>query len=309
MRMNTTTKSVLGLFCALCFCGSAMSQSVSFNSPGQWITQRNDNVVAKVQLDTSKIPQKKIDFVLSKVEAGKKKAIATKSFKVTDYTQEFNLGSASSACLGGKDFLRIDWSIPGTKDKGTLMPFGIVNLDKMPKGEQLHIAKIKDEVTDKNFATVAATAKLVNVKGTQFGLVWGPKALTIVVAKGASKDAVKFAIDGKNGKNAFLSHPDRTVELFQANDSLATVLAERASINDTLNYAIVGWQNEIKKYSDSKFVVIVVPWFDLGLIANDDRIFGFAAFVADDKNKVLAASPEKAQYFIPGTWGDAILDK
>jgi len=307
--MNTTSKKVLGLFCALCISGTVLAQSVSFNSPGQWVTQRNDNVVAKVQLDTSKIPQKKIEFVLSKVEAGKKKAVVTKTFKVTDYTQEFNLGSASALCLGGKDFLRIDWSIPGTKDKGVLMPFGIVNLDKMPKVDQLHITKIKEEVSDKNFATLAAAAKLTTVKATQFGLVWTPKALAIVVAKGTSKDVVKFAVDGKNGKNAFMSHPDRTVELFQANDSLSTVLAERSIVNDTINYAIVGWQNEIKKYSDAKFVVIVVPWFDLGLIAQDDRIFGFAAFVADDKNKVVAASPEKAQYFVPGTWGNAVLDK
>ena len=282
---------------------------VSFNSPGQWVTQRTDAIVAKVQLDTSKIPQKKIEFSLSKVEAGKKKLIATKTFKVTDYTQEYSLGGAGTALCGGKDFLRIDWSIPGTKDKGMLYPIGVVNLDKLPKVEPIHATKVKEAIDAKNWSSLIAGVKYVNVKGNEFGCVWTPKSLAIVCKKAQSKDILRFVFDGKNGKNAFLSHPDRTVDLVLAKDSLGSTFYERATVGDTIIYNVTQWRNDITVVGDKTTDVIVVPWYDLGMLPLDDRTMGFAAFVVDDKGKVLGGNPEKAQYFLPGSWGTLVLDK
>jgi hypothetical protein len=309
MRIQTVLSATVGLFCAVLFSNSAAVDIVSFNSPGQWVTQRSDAIVAKVQLDTSKIPQKKIEFTLSRYDAGKKKIVATKSFKVKDYTQEFALGNAGTSLLGGKDFLRIDWSIPGTKDKGMLFPIGVVNLDKVPKVEPIHAAKVKDAIDAKNWSTLIAGAKYSTVKGNEFGLLWTPKALVVVYKKTQSKDIIRFAFDGKNGKNAFLSHPDRTIDVAIGKDSLSGLFYERGSLNDTLNYSQMTWQSEISLLGDKQTGVIVVPWYDLGMLPLEERTIGFAAFVLDDKAKVVAATPEKAQYFLPGSWGTVILDK
>jgi hypothetical protein len=309
MRMKTVLSGIVGLFCAAWVSNSSATDIVSFNAPGQWVTQRTDAIVAKVQLDTSKIPQKKIEFSLSKVEDGKKKLIATKTFKVTDYTQEYALGSAGSPLCGGKDFLRIDWSIPGTKDKGMLFPVGVVNLDKIPKIEPIHAVKVKDAIDAKNWASLIGGVKYSTVKGNDFGLLWTPKSLVIVCKKMQTKDIVRFAFDGKNGKNAFMSHPDRTIDMYQSKDSLGTLFYERAFVNDTLAYNQMTWRNDIAMVGDKQTAVIVVPWYDLGMLPLDGRSFGFAAFDIDDKAKALAAVPEKARYFVPGSWGTVVLDK
>jgi hypothetical protein len=309
MRKQAVFSCIVGLFCAAWFSNSGATDIVSFNSPGQWVTQRTDVIVAKVQLDTSKIPQKKIEFSLSKVEDGKKKVIATKTFKVTDYTQEYTLGRAATMLCGGKDFLRLDWSIPGTKDKGMMFPVGVVNLDKLPKIEPLHAVKVKDAIDAKNWASLTGSVKYASVKGNDFGLLWTPKSLVIVCKKTQTKDVVRFAFDCKNGKNAFLSHPDRTVDLYLGKDSLGTLFYERGFVNDTLSYNLNSWHNDIAMLGDKQTAVIVLPWYDLGMLPLDDRTFGFAAFVIDDKAKALAAVPEKAKYFVPGSWGTVVLDK
>jgi hypothetical protein len=305
----TVLSGTVGLICAAYFSSGTAVEIVSFNSPGQWVTQRTDAVVAKMQLDTSKIPQKKVEFTLSRMEGGKKKPVATKSCKVKDYSQELTLGSAGSALVGGKDFLRIDWTVPGTKEKGSLFPIGVVNLDKAPKTEPLHALKSKDAIDNKNWATLIAGVKYAGVKGNEFGLLWTPKALVIAVKKAQSKDIVRFAFDSKNGKNAFMSHPDRTIDLYLAKDSLATLYYERGILNDTINYTQMAWRSDATLLGDKQTAVIVVPWYDLGMIALDERTIGFAAFVVDDKAKALAANPEKAQYFMPGSWGSVVLDK
>jgi hypothetical protein len=309
MRKQIVFSCIVGLFCAAGFSNSGATDIVSFNSPGQWVTQRTDVIVAKVQLDTSKIPQKKIEFSLSKIEDGKKKPISTKTFKVTDYTQEYKLGSAGTTLCGGKDFLRIDWSIPGTKEKGMLFPVGVVNLDKLSKIEPLHAVKVKDAIDAKNWAPLIGGVKYTSIKGNDFGLLWTPKSLAIVCRKTKTMDIVRFAFDGKNGKNAFMSHPDRTIDLYQDKDSLGTLFYERGFANDTLAYNLNSWRNDISVVGDKQTAVIVVPWYDLGMLPLDGRTFGFAAFVVDDKAKAVAAVPEKAKYFVPGSWGTVVLDK
>lgn len=309
MRSRTVMLGVLGLFCAAWPSRAATADIVSFNSPGQWLTQRTDAVVAKMQLDTSKIPQKKIELSLFRVEGGKKKLITTKQCKVKDYSQDVSLGNAGNALVGGRDFLRIEWNLPGSKDKVMLFPFGVVNLDKIPKIEPVHAVKVKDVIDTKNWATITSGVKYSSVKGDEFGLAWTPKALVIAVKKPAAKDIIRFAFDCKNGKNAFLSHADRIIDLHCAKDSLGSLYYERGVVNDTISYTQTAWHNDVSLVGDKQTAVIVVPWYDLGMLPLDERTIGFAAFVIDEKANVLAAKPEKAQCFLPGSWGSVVLDK
>jgi hypothetical protein len=300
---------VLGLFCAAGSSRAAATDIVSFNSPGQWLTQRTDAVVAKMQLDTAKIPKKKIELSLFRVEGGKKKLISTKESKVKDYSLDLALGSAGSPLVGGKEFLRIEWNLPGSKDKVMLFPFGVVNLDKIPKVEPLHAVKVKDAINAKNWATLISGVKYASVKGDEFGLLWTPKALAVVVKKPAAKDIIRFTFDCKNGKNAFLAHSDRIIDLYCAKDSLGTMFFERGVANDSIVYTQNSWRNEVSLTGDKQTAVIVVPWYDLGMLPLDERTIGFAAFVVDEKANALAANPAKAQWLLPGSWGSVVLDK
>ena len=75
-----------------------------------------------------------------------------------------------------------------------------------------------------------------------------------------------FAFDGKNGKNAFLSYPDRIISYIPAKDSLNTIHYKRDVKEDTLRYTDKLWQSEIKKEIIGEKVVISMPWADIGVI-------------------------------------------
>lgn len=299
----------MSVVCAAWFAGSAFGDIVTFNSPGQWVTERSDNIVLKVQLDTSKIPQKKVSVMLSKVEGGKKKLIANKTFRVTDYSQEFALGSAGTNLLGGKDFLKVEWSVPGTKDKGSLFPVGIVNVDKLAKTEPLHAAKIPAPVDENSVASVAAKATFASVKGSEFALFWSPKALSIVCKKTASAAVLRFAFDGKNGKNAFIAFSDRVVDLVTAKDSINAFLHERGAMNDSLSFTVKPWMSEVTTFATKDFVVLNIPLYDIGLVGQDGRVIGFSSYAVDEKGAISASYPDKAKLLMPGSWSSVVFDK
>jgi hypothetical protein len=290
-------------------CKSAFGDIVTFNSPGQWLTERSDKIVLKVQLDTSKIPQKKVDVVLSKVEGGKKKVVAKKTFKVTDYSQEFALGSAGTSLLGGKDFLKIEWSLPGTKDKGSLFPVGIVDVDKIAKTEPLHAAKVAAAVDQNSVADLCAKAKFTPLKGSEFTLFWNPTVLSIVCKKGQAGGILRFAFDGKNGKNAFIAYSDRVVDVFTAKDSVNSFMHNRLAMTDSISYPTKQWPTEIKTFTAKDFVVVNIPMYDIGLVGQDERVIGFSAYSVDEKGTSLAAYPDKAKLLLPGSWSSVVFDK
>jgi len=300
---------LMGVVCAAWFATSSGADIVTFNSPGQWTTERSDNLVLKAQLDTAKIPKKQISVSLYKIEAGKKKLVATKPFKVTDYSQEFNLGTVGTNLLGGKDYLKIEWSIMGAKDKGSLFPVGIVNLDKLPPVAAVHASKVQAPLDAGSAASFAASAKFVSVKDCDIALFWSSSALSVLVKKGQSKNTLKLAFDGKNGKNAFISYPDRVVELNMTKDSLSTVLYERVALSDSVNFPVKDWKSEVKKTAANGMTIITIPWYDIGLVAQDGRVLGFGAFVTDEKSAPVAAYPASAKLLLPGSWSSIVLDK
>jgi hypothetical protein len=309
MRMKGTFTGFVCMVVAAWLCKSAFGDIVTFNSPGQWLTERSDKIVLKVQLDTSKIPQKKVAVVLSKMEGGKKKVLANKTFKVTDYSQEFALGSAGSSLLGGKDFLKIEWSLPGAKDKGSLFPVGIVDVDKLARIEPLHAAKTAAAVDQNSVADLCAKAKFQSLKGCEFALFWSPKVLSIVCKKGQGGGIVRFAFDGKNGKNAFISYSDRVVDLFTAKDSINAFMHNRVAVTDSISYPTKPWETEIKTFTAKDFAVVNIPLYDIGLVGQDDRVIGFSAYSVDEKGTSLAAYPEKAKLLLPGSWSSVVFDK
>ena len=298
------------MVCVFAYAAGTLAQVITFNSPTPWLTMRNDSIVVKAQIDTSKFPKKKITLTASRIESKKKKQVATKTFATSDFTQDFALGQAGVPLLGGRDFLRINWNVPGSKDSGVCAPIGIVNLEKMGKSDSLRAAKKQEEIDLKNVAAAAQGLKFNKIKDQEIALAWTPTALVIVCKKApAAAKAIKFVFDGKNGKNAFVAFSDKMIDYFMGNDSVYSYVNERYYA-DSITYTQKKWVNELTKASDKDFAVVRIPWYDLGIGKPfDGRIIGFAAFILADKAVVLGAYPEKAALFIPGSWGNLVLDK
>ena len=289
---------------------TASAQIITFNSPLAWVTQRNDSITIRAQIDTSQIKKKEFALSVDLVNADmKKKALAKKSFKVTDYTAEFAVGTIGQNLVGGLSYIKINWSIPGTANKGFISPIGIVALDKMPQTPPLVIARVQDG------ADAAAIAGVVQdyrtVAGSKVALAWNKDAFHIVLVKQekAAPGTLRFSFDGKNAKNAFLSFADRVV-MYQADkDSLWGLHYSRQMNGDTVKYVEKPWPNEVKKSVSGDKIVIRIPWYDSGIIPFDGRKFGLCMAAFDAKGKQTESSPASAQFFLPGTWSDVELGK
>ena len=314
--MRRTAETVAAIV-AVCVAGGAYGQIIAFNDPMPWTTQRNDSITVRAQIDTVQLKGKKT-IVLSAVmvnDRQQKTPLAKKTFPVTDFTGEFALGPVKQDLVGGRSYVKINWSMPGVNSgkAGTagfaeLMPIGIVALDKLPKLEPITVPRLKDGaeaaaaalVKDSDFRTVG-TAK--------FAFAWNKEALFIVLVKNALQGTVRFAIDGKNGKNAFLSLADRVVRYQPDKDLLRGVHFSRVMSGDALTYEEKPWPNEITKSAADNKVVIRVPWYDAGLIPFEERRLGMGIMTFDAKGKQTAALPAKADFFCPGTWCDLLLAK
>lgn len=285
---------------ALLISGAAFvsAQVVVLNSPSPWLTMRNDSIIAKAQVDTAVLKSDKVNYTLSSVVGGVKKQIAKKQVNVTDMSSEAFIAKLGSNVLGGKDFLTIEWGADSLK--GEVAPFGIVALDKVAKKAPLQVKSVDSNATLKTVAENTRDDQFVKCGTRSFALSWNKSALFIVVKKSSDTAKLVFGIDGKNGKNAFVAYPDRFVCVMK--DGVWGIHYERELEKDTLKYKELAWNNEITKEIIGEKIVIKMPWYDTGIVPFDGRQAGFAAFTMN-KDKATASYPEKANYYIPGTWG------
>jgi hypothetical protein len=293
----------------LCAASIGFGQIILFNEPTPWITQRSDSLVIKAQVDTAQIKKKDVTVTVSSVVKGKASVIAKKSFKADDLSKDFNLGFAKTSLIGGYDFLRAEWTVSGSKDKGECVPFGIVDLSKLPSPVVYTASKSAGPLSEKSLASLPE-ASYQSLDGVGCAVVWNESSYGIVCKK--STDAAKcliFCFDGKNGKNSFLSYPDRIVKYWPAIDSIATIHYERSIKDNTITYAARIWNTEATIAKGASLDAITVPLADVGVIATDNRTIGFAAFSLDKDGKTIKALPEKAQQEIPGTWANLVMGK
>lgn len=296
-EIRTTAAAVL--------CGSFLlyGDVVTFNSPGSWATLRTDKIVAKMQIDTAKVEKKKIKLNLISSDDGKEKNVSSKLYNVNDYSQEFELAELKTGILGGKKFLKIKWEIPGTKKAGETDPFGIVKLEDGEESADLISAKAAGgPITAADLKGSLSDADFTSLSSSGFCVVWSDKALGIVFKKSGLPEGVLFCIDGKNGKNAFLSFPDRMIRYYTAKDSLKNYYFKRKIASDKISYDEKAWHSEISKSADADIAVVTVPWSDLGMLPFDNRVIGFSAFALDEKGEAVSSFPAKAEREIPGTW-------
>jgi hypothetical protein len=187
----------------------------------------------------------------------------------------------------------------------------VVALDKLAPAPLAMVARVQDGVDAAGVAGALKEADFQNIGQEKYALAWNKDALYIVLVKQQKPAAgvIRFAIDGKNGKNAFLSFADRVVSYQASNDSLAGAHYARAMIGDTLKYEIKPWPNEMQRTAVGDKIVIKVAWYDSGILPFSERKFAIGIMTFDEKNKQVAAQPPKADFYLPGTWGDFELAK
>ena len=210
----------------------------------------------------------------------------------------------NSTVLGGTDYLKVEWS--ADSQKGEILPFGIVDLGKLPKITPIQAKMVDDGATLKSIGETVKDEQFNKCGTRSFAINWNSKALYFIIKKTSDSSEFLLGLDGKNGKNAFVAYPDRFIG--SKKDSVWGTHYNREIINAALKYSPLSWNNEITKEVVGDKIVIRMPWYDTGIVPFDGRVIGFAAF-GKDKGKIIASNPEKAKEFIPGTWGNLLLVK
>ena len=288
---------------------SGFSQTISFNTPLPWVSLRNDSLTVRAQIDTSALKGKKLSLTVLTQNNGKSQTLASKTFTISDPSGEFSFGKLNRKLVGGQEFIRIRWEVKGTKETGDIAPVGIADLTKLMSNDTVKAVKIADGKTAKD-AAAAIGEKLSAVGSISYGMAWNKEALYIAVKKGDGKETVKFGFDGKNGKNAFLSYPDRFVVCTPADSEVVRGMHfERSLHTDAIDYAEKDWRSSITHEIVGDVVLITVPWYDTGMIPFEKRTIGYAAFVENDQEKAVAATPKSADFYAPATWGTLLLLK
>lgn len=300
----TTVLIVIILFFASPF-RTVHAEIVAFHNPSPWITLRSDKIVAKTLIDTVEVKNRPIKITLSKIINNKSIKIVTKNFKANDYSHEYELANIGSNIIGGTDFLKIDWEIVGTEKKGTVSPFGIVSMSNVSLENVFECKKFSSKL---DFDKINKESNFTSVGNTQFYSAWNNNNLVLVLKNVKDADYITFTFDGKNGKNAFLSYPDRICTYFPKTDSIDAVFYKRNINEKSIEYNENKWINDITKHTNDGHIFITIPWYDLGMSSSAGRILGFSAF-ANYKNKNTIALPSSAKKEIPGTWGNMKLVK
>ncbi|MBD3392616.1 MAG: hypothetical protein GF418_11040 [Chitinivibrionales bacterium] len=286
--------------CSLGLLTPAATQVVTFNSPSPWMSLRSTEVAVKTLLDTAKLENKPVRFVLYKVVNGRKASLGSQTARATQYSHDFVLGKVASGALGGTDYLRIEWSVSGKDEAGTLEPFGVLIVDS-GKVDTVAVGTHVEELSMASAGKMLTSDDFITVGKHKFGVLWTRETLGIVIKKGP-REPLTFSFDGKNGKSAFLSYPDRFVSFFPEGDSIRAYHHARAVSDTGILYTEKEWLNKITVSAGGDLVLVSVPWYDTGIIPFDGRIVGFAAFAEDQ-----ASEPAGAKRRIPGTWGDLVL--
>jgi len=285
-------------------------QIITFNGPLPWTTQRNDSITVRAQIDTAQVKKRQFALTIEVVnDRVQKKTIVQKTFPIKDYTDEFPAGFIKQNLIGGKSYIRLAWSIPGTADKGIIAPIGIAALDKLPPAEMISATQVQEGSDN---AAVGSALKEGNFKSSgaeKFAFAWNKNAFYIVPIKGPATGSIRFAFDGKNGKNAFLSFADRVVMYMNDKDSLRGVRYLHQMTGDTLKYTEKPWPSELSKTVSGDKIVIRVPWYDVGIIPFDSRKFGIGIMAFTPTGEQSSAFPAGANFYNPGTWCDVQLAK
>jgi len=302
-----------GALLICCISGFCLGQTVTFHSPIPWITLRENLIIAKTLIDTAEVKNNEVVLTLSKVVDGRKAQVVSKKFKTSDYSYECDLGAIKDEMIGGKNYYRIDWKVLGAakkseEKKGAIFPVGVIKLIGENKESTLLCKKTEVPLTAEAATGALKDEDFAKAGNCMICAQWNEKSLGLILKNYTGAQTITVYIDGKNGKNAFLSYSDRVITYSPANDSISAVYYKRTIIEEGIKYEEKKWVQQIEKNTKDGLTVIIIPWSDLGMLITEGRIFGIGVF-AYYSEKEKAAFPLGAEQEIPGTWGNAVLSK
>lgn len=289
---------------------------VVISAPLAWSTLRTDSVVVSLQADTAALPRGIIDFKVVRRSGPRTSALFSKSVKVEGGAADAFLGRAGGLPIGGREFLSIEWSVPGTEIKGVVEPVGIVKLsgkvtaDKKwePAFPRLSAAKLDEGISGERAAEALGGLAGAGVGGGKVAAGWNSTGLFVNFTPGSSGAEAEFAFDLKCGGGAFLAWADRFLSV--ADSAASGRHASGRSIDKgglPVEESPWGGEGTIALTKAGAARLVSVEWSELGIQPFEGRAIGFAAFA---KNKGRETSyPASADRSIPGTWGGIVLEK
>lgn len=289
--------------CALLGVMQVWAQSVTFNTPVDWMTVDGEELKAQAIFDTAAIGGKTVTVRAEVFEDGRSRRGGSAKLTIDDASGDLNLGSISQTVLGGTDFMKLSWSVSGTDEDGEIGPIGVLRLEELPEYDDFRATKVEEGAGAGAVVKQAEASGYTAVGSAEAAFLWDSTRLLLAIKWGEDKSAaVTFAVDGKNGKYAFPAYSDRYIACHPSCDSLDVWHYRRSFTDDSLSYRREEWHNDIVCTKSDGVTVIEVPWYDMGMIPPfDGRRIGFSAFGSGEKE---AALPESAQQDVPGTWGN-----
>lgn len=296
---------------------------VVVTAPAAWSTLRSDSVVVSIQADTSRLPGGVVNFKVVKRSGAKSSTLFSKSVGVREASVDAFLGRAGGLPVGGREYLSIEWSVPGSELSGVVEPVGVVRLNGavsaenkwVPAAKRVEAVRLKDGVTAEGAAEALAGSGGFVVGGAKFAAGWNGSGLFLYFPQAGSVSAAEFAFDLKCGSNAFVAWADRFVRV-SADTAYGLHVSKRSVDKDGLAAEESRWGSagSIALTKSGGARVVSVEWSELGIQPFDGRNIGFAVFVAGGGGKGVpftpsAAYPSGAARLIPGTWGGLELGK
>lgn len=272
---------------------NVFSSAVSFSSPQPWLTLRNKDMSVKLIIDTSVTKGKSVSVKAYAFKNGRKATLKSTTIKGGETSGDVNF-TINGKYIGGMDYIGIDWSVPGIKNqKGTLAPVGYMPLSEKDM-QNVAADKISGDFSVSSFKADVIVGK------SEVDFSWSESGL--IVAAKVTDDKVTVKFDPKNGKNAFPAFADRCLTLSKDSTLIKSQYPDRSFDKKGIKFEKKEWKNEISIKNDGDIIVAIIPWHDLGIIAQKGRVFGIAAIINDK-----ISFPSTANKAVPGTWGNIEL--
>ncbi len=303
--------AVMGIVTSLFIAYPGYGESVTINKPQAWITLRSNEVTIGAQFDTTEIGGKNVAIRVNlRDKTGRKLDGVTKNVSVSSLSETIDMPPLTAKKIGGMEYAEIEWQVRGTDMSGTTAPIGIAPLGAADEKDTV-IARFYDGNADNYKADAEGDKNVLPMKnGTRIRYAWTEKKMIFAYKAdtGKKSDTLVLAIDAKNGKNAFLSYPDRFVYIDMATDSIRAMRFERDFKKSEIDYKRDTWSNEITVHADDPWVVIAIPWYDMGMVpVFNGRRIGVSVFAKSDG--YLPQFPESAQFYMPATWAHCIFTR
>jgi hypothetical protein len=322
-RMPLLIAALLSVFSALPLFAQEEGPVV-ITAPAEWSTLRSDSVTVSLQVDTAALPRGVVDFKVLRRSGARSSVLFSRTVKADESAADAYLGSVKGLPVGGGDYLRIEWSVPGTELKGAVEPVGMAVLKGSVSAENKWVpanpylsavrlkdgaVRLKDGIDAESVSDALGKLKSVSVggAGADFAVGWNASELVLYFTPTAAVPEAEFALDLKFGANAFTAWADRFITV--TSDSAYGLRVSKRSVDSTgaMKFEESPW-GDSKLIASTKYgagCLVALDWNELGVQPFEGRNIGFAVF-AKGRGK-SAVYPAGANRSIPGTWGGISL--